>query len=98
MKQNDMYRIQNQYGTKGFRCWFGAPEGQANNSAASLRIAIDGIEDVNTQIADITDGVNATQNARGVYSLSGVKLRDGNDTTGLPAGIYIVNGTKQTIQ
>ena len=98
MKGSDMYSIKKQYGTKGFRCWFGAPEGQTNTTAASLRIAIDGIEDVNTQIADVKADTTAQMYANGVYSLSGMKLREGNDTKGLPAGIYIVNGMKLTVK
>ena len=47
-----------------------------------------------TAIQDIvTEATAATPSGRqGVYSLTGVRL--GDDTSGLPAGIYIVNGKK----
>jgi hypothetical protein len=34
----------------------------------------------------------------GIYTLTGVKVKDGNDTKGLPIGIYIVNGKKLIIR
>lgn len=34
----------------------------------------------------------------GVYTLTGVKVKDGNNTKGLPTGIYIVNGKKLIIR
>lgn len=36
----------------------------------------------------------AEPQASGVYTLSGVKLRDDGRTEGLPKGVYIVNGRK----
>lgn len=34
----------------------------------------------------------------GVYNFQGVKVADGNDTTGLPAGLYIVGGKKTLVK
>lgn len=48
-----------------------------------------GIDDV------VSDEVVAPQ---GVYNFQGVKVADSNDTTGLPAGLYIVGGKKTLVK
>lgn len=44
-----------------------------------------------------TPAASANVKAEGVYTTTGVKLRPTGDTTGLPAGIYIVNGKTRII-
>ena len=34
----------------------------------------------------------------GIYTLTGVKVKDTNSTENLPSGIYIINGKKQVIR
>ena len=34
----------------------------------------------------------------GVYTLTGIKVKDTNSTDNLPSGIYIINGKKQVIK
>ena len=34
----------------------------------------------------------------GVYTLTGIKVKDTNSTDNLPSGIYIINGRKQVIR
>ena len=34
----------------------------------------------------------------GIYTLTGVKVKEGNNTNNLPVGIYIINGKKQVIR
>lgn len=45
-----------------------------------------------------TPAASANVKAEGVYTTTGVKLRPKGDTTGLPAGIYIVNGKTRIIK
>lgn len=43
-------------------------------------------------------GNTEKQQAEGVYSLSGTRLRTTNNVEGLPAGLYIVGGRKMTVK
>ena len=45
-----------------------------------------------------TPAASANVKAEGVYTTTGVKLRPTGDTTGLPAGIYVVNGKTRIIK
>jgi len=96
-----MRLIQNQYGTKGFRCWF-MPESTSTETAdmSAVKVVVDG-EQTATGIGDLVDadgGVFIGQYADGVYSLSGQKVRQSNSLDGLPSGIYIVNGVKYIVK
>ena len=98
---NNMIKIHNSYGVKGFRCWFTTQEEKGNaQSLSNLAVSIDGIWDGTTTIGSI----NATNEAydqrhnEGVYNLNGQKLRSDASLDGLPAGIYIVNGVKQSVR
>lgn len=101
MAGGHMRQIQNQYGTKGFRCWF-MPESSSSEAAdlSAVKVVVDG-EQTATGIGDLVDadgGVYIGQYANGVYSLSGQMVRQGNSLDGLPAGIYIVNGVKYAVK
>lgn len=99
LKDNDMSLIKTQYGTKGFRCWFGAPAGESNHTASGMRVLIDGIGDDATGIADIdADNASAAMFADGIYTASGIKVRSGNSVQGLAEGVYIVNGKKMVVR
>lgn len=51
--------------------------------------------DTSTGIDDLTIAKQPTASAKkGFYSLTGVKLSDGNDLSNLPKGIYVVDGKK----
>ena len=100
MYQGAMIRIQNQYGMKGFRCWFGEVD-EAGQSANNLPVFIDGVADNTTGIEDIVsvdNTVPGTRFADGVYNLNGQKVGTTADLGQLPAGIYIVNGIKHIIK
>lgn len=45
-----------------------------------------------------TSLIRGVESLPGIYSLSGQRLRNGNDLTGLPSGIYIVNGKKYVVK
>ena len=104
MKNGAFYLVPSnkQYGLKAFRTWFSyVPDGTAAKPT-TLLFSINGITDTTTGIADIfADDIVPTVRATaptGVYSLSGQKLRSGNDVSGLPSGIYIVNGKKYFVR
>ena len=52
-----------------------------------------GIDDALT-----TTGAAVSAGVEGVYTTTGVKLRPNGDTTGLPAGIYIINNQKVIVK
>lgn len=52
-----------------------------------LKVGIDGV------VADNKEELSA-----GVFNMQGVRLRDNGDTTGLPSGIYIVDGRKVCVK
>ena len=104
MKNGAFYLVPSnkQYGLKAFRTWFSyVPDGTAAKPT-TLLFSINGITDTTTGIADIfADDIVPTVRATaptGVYSLSGQKLRSGTDVSGLPSGIYIVNGKKYFVR
>lgn len=101
MAGGHMRLIQNQYGTKGFRCWF-MPESASAEATdmSAVKVVVDG-EQTATGIGDLVDadgGMFVGQYADGVYSLGGQKVRQGNSLDGLPAGIYIMNGVKYAVK
>ena len=92
------------YGLLGFRCWFEV-KGQDNiehPAASNLRLSIDGVVDDATAISDINAQPNLFTSRHkgidGVFNLNGQRLRQDNDTKGLPMGIYIVNGKKVVVR
>ena len=102
MKDNTMRGLpQGQpYGTKGLRCWF--EYRKDSPSKVTPKVYIDGVGDEVTSIDDVdTDNpvaVPAGRYAAGVYNLNGQMMRQGGDATGLPGGIYIVNGKKVMVR
>ena len=90
-----------QYGLKGFRCWFEV-KGSHPGVAAAPRLEIDGIIDDATSIDDLNSQpslfTSRHKGISGVFNLDGQKVRDGESTQDLPKGIYIVNGRKVVVR
>lgn len=98
---NRMIKIHNNYGVKGFRCWFTTQKEQGSTqSMSNLAVSIDGIWDGTTTIGSINATNDSYDNRHndGVYNLNGQRLRSDSSLDGLPAGIYIVNGVKQSVR
>ena len=51
---------------------------------------------VATSISKITN--EETSAKEGIYTLTGVKVKEDNNTNNLPRGIYIINGKRQVIR
>lgn len=82
-------------GLRGFSCWF-KPTG--GTLVKGMRLYLDGVADgtttdINT-IIDFGEQEPVGKAAKGIYNLNGQFMGHGTDTTGLPAGMYIVNGKK----
>lgn len=90
-----------EYGLKGFRCWFEL-KGKNDGVAAAPRLEIDGIIDDATSIDDLNSQpsqfTSRHKGISGVFNLDGQKVRDGESTQDLPKGIYIVNGRKVVVR
>ena len=90
-----------QYGLKGFRCWFEI-KGHEVSTGAKMAMNIDGVEDTSTSINDIHgDDAVFTSRGRGIdgiFSLDGQLVRRGSSLLGLPKGIYITNGRKIVVR
>ncbi len=89
-----------QYGLKGFRCWFEVKG--SHPIAAAPRLEIDGIIDDATSIDDLNSQpsqfTSRHKGISGVFNLDGQKVREGESTQDLPKGIYIVNGRKVVVR
>ena len=93
--------------SKAFRCFFRLTEPSSTGSPAkqtNLSWSLDGItmDNGTTAIDPITiedSSLNiAAKYANAIYNLNGQLISNGNDTTNLPKGIYIINGRKITIK
>ena len=102
MKGGKLYLVPNgkQYGLKAFRCWFTYSAASTSAKPESWLFAIDGVSDNTTDIEDILEDYPARRASRtpGVYSLSGQRIRENSDVSGLPAGLYIVDGRKYIVK
>ena len=85
-------------GLRGFSCWFKP----VNSSSATtkLNLYIDGVANGTTGIDDVAFGDEEPTGkaAKGIYNMNGQLVRNGSDTTNLPAGMYIVNGKKCVVR
>lgn len=71
------------------------PIKSSESSATSIKLLLPQKYDEAMSITRITtDEINKT----GIYTLTGVKVKEGNDATNLPSGIYIIDGKKQVIR
>lgn len=83
-------------GLRGFSVWFG-PYKQTSGAATS-KFILDGIDyttDIERIMATEDSSIDSKFAKLGVFNLNGQLVRSGSiDVSGLPSGIYIVNGKK----
>ena len=94
-KGNLYYSNSRPHGLRGFTCWFKPTGGTLTKP---MRLYLDGVADgtttdINTVI-DVDNQDVAGKAVKGVFNLNGQRISNNADTTGLPAGMYIVNGKK----
>ena len=84
-------------GLRGFSVWF-KPVSTSTPGAASSKFILDGIDyttDVERIMATEDSSIDSKFAKLGVFNLNGQLVRSGStDVSGLPSGIYIVNGKK----
>ena len=84
-------------GLRGFSVWF-KPHDITTSGAASSKFILDGIDyttDVERIMATEDSSIDSKFAKLGVFNLNGQLVRSGStDVSGLPSGIYIVNGKK----
>lgn len=84
-------------GLRGFSVWFKPPYKQTSGAATS-KFILDGIDyttDVERIMATEDSSIDSKFAKLGVFNLNGQLVRSGStDVSGLPSGIYIVNGKK----
>lgn len=84
-------------GLRGFSVWFKPVETPASGAATS-KFILDGIDyttDVERIMATEDSSIDSKFAKLGVFNLNGQLVRSGStDVSGLPSGIYIVNGKK----
>ena len=84
-------------GLRGFSLWFKPPYKQTSGAATS-KFILDGIDyttDVERIMATEDSSIDSKFAKLGVFNLNGQLVRSGStDVSGLPSGIYIVNGKK----
>lgn len=85
-------------GLRGFSCWFKPVNGEPTKTS----LYIDGVANgVSTDLSDVIyfgDDEPKGKAAQGIFNMQGQLVRHGFDTTGLPAGLYIVNGRKRVVE
>lgn len=91
-----VYAGENVRGLRGFSVWF-RPYKQTSGAATS-KFILDGIDyttDVERIMATEDSSIDSKFAKLGVFNLNGQLVRSGStDVSGLPSGIYIVNGKK----
>lgn len=91
-----VYAGNNVRGLRGFSVWF-KPSKQTSGTATS-KFILDGIDyttDVERIMATEDSSIDSKFAKLGVFNLNGQLVRSGStDVSGLPSGIYIVNGKK----
>ena len=84
-------------GLRGFSVWF-KQVSNSTSGAASSKFILDGIDyttDVERIMATEDSSIDSKFAKLGVFNLNGQLVRSGStDVSGLPSGIYIVNGKK----
>lgn len=91
-----VYAGENVRGLRGFSVWF--KQYNPTPGTASSKFILDGIDyttDVERIMATEDSSIDSKFAKLGVFNLNGQLVRSGNtDVSGLPSGIYIVNGKK----
>lgn len=92
-----VYAGDNVRGLRGFSVWF-KPYNNSTSGAATSKFILDGIDyttDVERIMATEDSSIDSKFAKFGVFNLNGQLVRSGStDVSGLPSGIYIVNGKK----
>lgn len=92
-----VYAGENVRGLRGFSVWF-KPHDITTSGAATSKFILDGIDyttDVERIMATEDSSIDSKFAKLGVFNLNGQLVRCGStDVSGLPSGIYIVNGKK----
>lgn len=92
-----VYAGDNVRGLRGFSVWF-MPYNNSTSGTASSKFILDGIDyttDVERIMATEDSSIDSKFAKLGVFNLNGQLVRSGStDVSGLPSGIYIVNGKK----
>lgn len=92
-----VYAGENVRGLRGFSVWF-KPYNNSTSGAATSKFILDGIDyttDVERIMATEDSSIDSKFAKLGVFNLNGQLVRSGStDVSGLPSGIYIVNGKK----
>lgn len=92
-----VYAGENVRGLRGFSVWF-KPYNNTTSGAATSKFILDGIDyttDVERIMATEDSSIDSKFAKLGVFNLNGQLVRSGStDVSGLPSGIYIVNGKK----
>ena len=92
-----VYAGDNVRGLRGFSVWFKQHD-ITTSGAASSKFILDGIDyttDVERIMATEDSSIDSKFAKLGVFNLNGQLVRSGStDVSGLPSGIYIVNGKK----
>ncbi len=92
-----VYAGNNVRGLRGFSVWF-KPYKNPTSGAATSKFILDGIDyttDVERIMATEDSSIDSKFAKLGVFNLNGQLVRSGStDVSGLPSGIYIVNGKK----
>ena len=92
-----VYAGNNVRGLRGFSVWF-KPYNNPTSGAATSKFILDGIDyttDVERIMATEDSSIDSKFAKLGVFNLNGQLVRSGStDVSGLPSGIYIVNGKK----
>lgn len=95
-----VYAGKNVRGLRGFSVWF-KPYNQTSGTATS-KFILDGIDyttDVERIMATEDSSIDSKFAKLGVFNLNGQLVRSGStDVSGLPSGIYIVNGKKVLVK
>ncbi len=92
-----VYAGKNVRGLRGFSVWF-KPYKNPTSGAVTSKFILDGIDyttDVERIMATEDSSIDSKFAKLGVFNLNGQLVRSGStDVSGLPSGIYIVNGKK----
>lgn len=92
-----VYAGENVRGLRGFSVWF-KPYNNSTSGAATSKFILDGIDyttDVERIMATEDSSIDSKFAKLGVFNLNGQLVRSGStEVSGLPSGIYIVNGKK----
>ena len=94
----EMRYITEQTEIRGFRWWITDVDQNASSGAKPAYIIIDGILDGSEETSIADAFVDETSAPAGIYSASGLLVRQGTTLEGLQPGLYIVNGRKVLVK